>query len=340
MDQTSQNGAVDLNSRINNPETAAALNRLLDRIDALEQAVGSLTDAVQQAPGLMAMTGDMVDNVYRDAAKRGVDLEERALQGLHLLEKVTEPKVATQLQQLLDLADQAPGLAAMAGDTVDDLYRDAAASGVDLNQRATVGLQLLNKLTEPKMVEQLQQLLDLADQAPGLAAMAGDMVDDLYRDAAASGVDLNQRATVGLQLLNKLTEPKMVEQLQQLLDLADQAPGLVAMAVDTADTMYEYVSEAGVDPDILLQKGLTNLVRFSALMASDEFDVLLDSGILDPQTLVTVGGIGKALATSQQEPARKVSPLGMLGAMRDPDVQKALGFMMNFAKQFGKNVQS
>lgn len=247
MDQATQNGTIDLNARINNPDTAAALNRLLDRIDALEQTVTTLTNTIQQAPGLIAMTGDMVDNAYRDAADRGVNLEERAAIGLQLLEKLTEPKTAMQLQQLLDLADQAPGLVAMTGDIVDGALHDAAALGVDLNARLSSGLHLLNRLTDPKMTAQLEQLMDMADQAPGFIAMAGDIVDDSMGSAMASGFDLQE-------------------------------------------------------------------------------------------TFATLGTLGKAITEAQKQPIKPVGALGMVKAMGDPNVQRAMGMLMNIAQQIGKTV--
>jgi hypothetical protein len=46
MEHASANGVMELQQRLNNPDTAAALNRLLDRIESLEQAVTTLTNRV------------------------------------------------------------------------------------------------------------------------------------------------------------------------------------------------------------------------------------------------------------------------------------------------------
>ena len=194
MDQTTPNGVIDLTTRINNPDTAAALNRLLDRIDALEQAVSSLTDAVQQAPGLIAMTGHVVDEVYAKAAASGIDLEARAATGLTLLSRLTEPQMAKQIDSLMEMAETAPGMVAMGGDMLDDLYANAASSGIDVESRLAAGLQLLTRLTSPQMMTQLNQLMDLADQAPGMVATAGDMLDEAIQSASTAGFDLEESA--------------------------------------------------------------------------------------------------------------------------------------------------
>lgn len=134
------NGALTVLERVNQPDTAAALNRLLDRIDALEQAVTTLADTIQQAPAVMAMAGDMVDEAWRMAAAQGIDLEARARTGLRLLNKLTEPQVVSQFEQMLALAHQAPGLVAMLGDMADEAYRDAAAAGLDIEAVAATGI--------------------------------------------------------------------------------------------------------------------------------------------------------------------------------------------------------
>lgn len=217
-----QNGTVDLNARINNPDTAAAIDRLLYRIDELEQTVNTITNMIQDAPGFVAMAGDVVDGAYRDAANRGIDLEERAVTGLRLLEKLTEPKTSAQAQKLLELADQMPGMAAMLGDIVDDACRS--------------------------------------------------------------------------------------------------------------------ITESGIDIEGTLRQGAGAASKLSSLMSSEEFNSLMESGVLDPKALTIVGSAAQALVESQEKPPQKLGLIGLIGALRDADIQKALGFTMTFAKAFGKKI--
>jgi uncharacterized protein YjgD (DUF1641 family) len=53
-----------------------------------------------------------------------------------------------------------------------------------------------------------------------------------------------------------------------------------------------------------------------------------------------IGSAGQALATSQQVPPKPIGLLGALGALRNPEVQKALGFAVTFAKQFGRALET
>lgn len=280
MKGNSFNGTAQFEARINNPDVASALTRLLDRMDALESAMQQLNSTVGQAPAMAAMVGDIADEAYHTAATQGIDLEERGKAALHLLAQLTEPRMMAQLQGLLMLAEQAPGLAAMAGDMMDNAYRSAAAQGIDLEERATTGLHLLKRLTDPNMALPLTQLLDLAEQAPALMAMAGDVIDDAYRSA----------------------------------------------------------HDAGVDLETMVKQGGVAAQRLSTLMRSPEFTALMDSGMLDPKAVSLLGSAANALVKSQEAHPQKIGPMGLVGALRDPDVQKTLGFFMAFAKEFGRGI--
>ncbi|RMG83136.1 MAG: hypothetical protein D6714_10270, partial [Bacteroidetes bacterium] len=58
-------------------KTLLALEKLLQKVDTLEKAVGDLSKAMAQGPGLVAMVGDMVDEEVRQADARGVNVDER-----------------------------------------------------------------------------------------------------------------------------------------------------------------------------------------------------------------------------------------------------------------------
>ena len=105
MDADNTNGVVALQERLHDPETVASLHRLLDRFDALEQAVTTLTETVQQAPGMVAMVTDIVDETYREAQAAGTDLEQQVTGGMALLRQLTEPHTVAVLSQLLERLD-------------------------------------------------------------------------------------------------------------------------------------------------------------------------------------------------------------------------------------------
>lgn len=231
----SENGVASLEERLNEPDTAEALHRILDRLDAIEEAVDSISMAARQGPAAAAMVTDMADDAYRTAEEAGVDLDERLQLALQLVERLTAPR------------------------TVD----------------------VLSRLTE--RMDEVDQLLDLADQAPGFIAMLTDMVDDAYRMA----------------------------------------------------------EETGHDPERVLRNSLQGLVQASEFVEAGGFDALKESGVLDPESVAMVGKAADALVDCQKEcdgAPPEVGFFGALRALRDPDTRRALGFLTMFGKHFGRKL--
>ena len=270
----------EVQARLTEERTLKAIDHLLSRIDTLETAVDRLTTLIDQGPGLMAMTTDMADEVYRQSQARGVSIEERLANALQLAEKLTSDEMVGKIENLIDLADQAPGLAAMTVDMADEMYRQASASGVSIEQHMQNGLQVIGRLTEPKTVESLNAALDFADQLPGMAAMTMDMLDEGYKEAAAKGLDLGTLSTQGIQALKQV----------------------------------------------------------STLVSSPEFKALMDSGLLSPATISVIASAGDAMVEAKEADVKPVGAFGTLRALSDPDRQKAIGFLMNFLKHWGQKI--
>lgn len=299
------NGTAALQARLNDPDTADKLNQLLDRLDTIERAVEVLEQLNEQVPAALNIATDTIDEELTRAADRGVVLDERAREALKLAEKLTDPHTVEVLTQLMERIDQ------------------------------------------------LEQLAALADQLPAALATTADIADETLTRAAERGVVLDERAGEALKLAEKLTEPEtaralhalmdQADQLEQLAMLGEQAPGFIAMIVDIVDAEYARAAEHGYDPEQTLRQAFNAMGRLGELFRSDEFQALLDSGVLDPKALRAVGSLGGALVQSQEEANRGTTPqlgfFGLLGALRDPDVQHALGFIMRFAKHFGRNLR-
>ena len=306
MDSTQTNGAVNLEKRLQDPDTRAALVHLLDRLDTIERVVDALDRLEQQMPGAVRTGADVLDEELTRAADRGVVFDERAGEALRLAEKLTEP------------------------DTVDVLTR------------------LIDRL------DRLEALASMADQLPDAAMVAADSLDDALTRAAERGVVVDERAREGLMLLEKMTEPETAaalgavldrsEHLERLSALAEDAPDAIATVVDILDTEYARAAERGYDPEQILRRSFNALGQLGDLFQSDEFEALLESGVLDPEALQAVGSLGSALVDTQKEARRGETPqrgfFGLLGALRDDDVQRAIGFITTFAKKFGQNLRA
>ena len=239
-----------LQATLSSEQTLLGLNRLLTRLDTLEKSVDRLTSMLEQGPGMVSMVTDIADESIQKASQKGVDIEKR------------------------------------------------------LNN----ALKLAEKLTAPEMMDKLEKALSLADQLPGILSMVTDITDEAIYHASEQGIDIESRLKSALFVANKLTEPEMVEKLDGLLKLSKQAPGLAAMTVDIID-------------ETMASSAMSNVAR-----------------MLDPEVLATVGKVGVALTEAQNQPIEQRNVWGLLKAMKDPELQNAIGFLINFGKNFGKQL--
>ncbi|MCO5191312.1 MAG: DUF1641 domain-containing protein [Anaerolineae bacterium] len=237
MENGHQTGQAALQARLNDPHTVEVLTRLLDRIDTLEQTVDRMATLMQQGPGMLSMATDIADEQILDARSRGIDIDERLRTALELAEKLTAPEMVARIDSLIALADQAPGMAAMVADIADETVRQAAANGIDIEARLRAGLEIAEKLTAPEMVANLNQFMALAESAPGMVAMLGDIADDTIRQLAAYGIDVNERITVSLVAAERLTSPEASTALMTLLD-----PDLVGIVGDAGGAFKDSLS--------------------------------------------------------------------------------------------------
>ncbi len=327
----STDAGLALQQQLNDQHTLMAMTRILQKIEQLEESVNALA----QAPAMVAMVTDMADEAVGGAAERGIDIETRLKAGLQMAEKLTAPATMAKFDQLLDLADQAPHLAAMVGDMADEAIGKAAARGVDVESRLKAGLTMAEKLTAPETMAKFDQLLELADQLPHLAAMVGDMADEAIGKAAMRGVDVEQRLKAGVGMLEKLTEPKMMAQLEQLMMFGEQAPGLVAMVGDMADEAIGKMHANGIDINERVQIGLTAAERLTSPEMADALPLLTD-----PNLINVLGMTGEALKEGMAMPERKVGIFGLLRELNDPDMQRGLSLLLNFGKAFGRKLQN
>lgn len=158
---------------------------LEQRLSRIEQKLDRLTSIIDEAPVMMSMATDAVDELMTRERNKGVDVDKRIRDGLHLLGRFSEPEVNRALNGLVDFVEQAPGLMSMATDALDEQIRKSNQCSVSLDDRIAGMRHLLNKLTDPEMVQKLDGVVKLADQAPGMTAMMVDIFDEFVRNNPA-----------------------------------------------------------------------------------------------------------------------------------------------------------
>jgi uncharacterized protein YjgD (DUF1641 family) len=181
MNMSESRGIAMLQERINEPETAERLSRLLDRLESIENTLNRVEQAVAQGPALVSSIADIADDVADRAHESGINLDERIRVSLALVEKLTEPATVAAITGLLErmdkitevasLLDDLPGFISMMVDAVDEIYQGAEAVGISIDARVRSTFALGEKLTAPATVDALDQVLD-AD-AVGFVGMLG-----------------------------------------------------------------------------------------------------------------------------------------------------------------------
>jgi hypothetical protein len=216
------------------------------------------------------------------------------------------------------------------------------AATIDTPQVAELLSRVLARMD--RLEQQLARAEAMAMQVPAALSTVTDTFDGLYRDAAQSGIDGDERLKLGLVALERLSAPEslraitgLTAQLGTLDALARQAPGFAAMTVDMLDELYAAVGHQGVNLEETARQGLVAFRNFVALLQSSEVRALIDSGVLDPKTLQVMGAAANALVCTQREP-RRAGPLTLLRALFDRNIQRSLGFALGFAERFGQNL--
>ena len=168
----------------------------------------------------------------------------------------------------------------------------------------------------------LRRLEDILDQAPVLLASVTDTFDELSARLAETGAPIDMRANGLATLADQLTRPETstaiariasrLEALEGSIAALAELPAAIASVTDIVDEVAGKLSNEGVALDKVGER-----VGAAARGAA----VVLGSAELD-------------------EGPDRVGLFGLLKALRDPDVQRALAMAMRVAKAVGKSINS
>jgi hypothetical protein len=161
-------------------------------------------------------------------------------------------------------------------------------------------------------------------------------------------------------LIERLDDPKVVASLNQLLDHADLLAvlvvgldGLVSRGEVIGESLLSAVNELrdvsdGRSPlrDLDLA-GLANSLKSLSgpiVEATPALSTLLTSKLTDPQAIGVISQLGEALVEGRERAAHNPStPMGVFGLLRtlkDEDISRGLGFLIEVARSFGKQLKS
>ena len=155
-----------------------------------------------------------------------------------------------------------------------------------------------------RMEKMIAELHGSVQQVPDLVAIAADTFDETVTQLDNRGVNLDTRLAGTLDLLEVLTKPETLQSIQALLEIANKGPDLISIGVDSLDEMMK---GSNLDPIQVGSAGMTILESFQSASAV---------------TPIKAGGI-----------------FSILGKLRDPDINLALGYIFTILKELGKNLK-
>ncbi|MFT7634003.1 MAG: hypothetical protein ACI87E_005062 [Mariniblastus sp.] len=190
----------------------------------------------------------------------------------------------------------------------------------------------------------------------GAFATGADFIDEKVSQATEQGVEVEPRIGDLLEILLKVTEPKnmaalntLVERLPQLTklaQLADQVPNLIATFGDLIDDFQQRCASEGIDMEKSLTNGLHAALRLGTYFEKDDLErlgELLKSDMLNHNSISVLSNAANSMASAQRDTCdskipERVGLLGLIGLLRNPDIQKSLAFASKFGECFGKNI--
>jgi uncharacterized protein YjgD (DUF1641 family) len=106
----------------------------------------------------------------------------------------------------------------------------------------------------------------------------------------------------------------VAEGLRPLIAFAHQASAFVAVLMDSLDEAMRTAKDKGID----VERGLLNGAEAA---------------------LRIIGALGRALTETAGAPPATLGIVELLKAFGQPDVQRALGFLVRFAERFGRRLR-
>ncbi|MBM4053216.1 MAG: DUF1641 domain-containing protein [Planctomycetes bacterium] len=186
----------------------------------------------------------------------------------------------------------------------------------------------------------------IAKKIPALMAITTDAADEYYRNAAKAGIDIDERFKKMSELLIQLTDPKKLDTLSQLIKKIDllmpllgkieRLPDTIAMIMDSFDELCKNTEHSGIDFGMIMKQGKDAAAKLNELLKSDELKSLMSSGVLNPKAVNVVAQAGCALAECREDRPGKIGFIGLIKAIGNCDLQRALGFLISFGKRFGR----
>ena len=230
-------------------------------------------------------------------------------------------------------------------ETVDARLEAAMDAAVTMSTPATLrGIaevaKILAAIAETEdSTESLQRMvtrLPRLERTLGQVERALDTIEEAAQDSGLASIeDLEIPAVAGLKLLNVATNPATEQALETVVRLA---PDLARIAEPVMQTVANVEPKVFTDAiGVLTSPEVLKLLTLLQDKAPALIE-LLDAVEISPETVRFLRAANQATAAAVAEPPRKIGTFGLLGALGDPDVQRAVGFGVNLSRHLSQEM--
>jgi uncharacterized protein YjgD (DUF1641 family) len=170
----------------------------------------------------------------------------------------------------------------------------------------------------------LDTLSTLGERAPVVVNGMAGVVNDYVLDAADRGIDVVERGQLAMDLAEKASDPEALVLIGKLMERTD----VLALTVELTDELMKRRA--------LLDTALELSDKLASVVDKPEFKSLVERTTSDSTALSVADKGTQALVETGGAGIEPVGPIGAFFKMRDPDVQRAVGFSLALAKRFGQ----
>lgn len=212
----------------------------------------------------------------------------------------------------------------------------------------------MSKSTDPildrlaRIEQQLARLTEALDQTAPTVGMAVDAADEIAADLQRRGIDVDQRLQSALQVVERLTEPNTLQALNAVIDALPKLEALVnvaatfedttGMVFDMADAQATRLVEQGIDIEHRVSQVADLALRLTDPVFAEHLRNLIDAapGLL---AATRTGELfGRSVDEASQNEGERMGFWGVVGALREPEVQRAAGFAIDVARRVGRKL--
>ncbi|PRQ01040.1 hypothetical protein ENSA5_27220 [Enhygromyxa salina] len=121
--------------------------------------------------------------------------------------------------------------------------------------------------------------------------------------------------------------------LERADPLLAQLPGLLATFGNTIDDIAGRDGE--VNFDLRLRRALAVIVKLGDPGLLEALERLLE-----PETMAVLADAGAQLPSAAADPGEARGVFGLVGVLREPEVQRATSFLIHFARRLGRTLDA